>query len=555
MNERIQHNLIQGTPEWMEFRLRHHGASEAAAMLGLSKKVKRSELMFAKHTGVAKEFSTWVQEKVLDHGHEVEALARPLVEKIIGEPLYPVTWSYGKLSASCDGLTLGDDVAFEHKQYSAELFASVSAGIVPDEHMPQCQQIMLVTGAEKVLFVCSDGTPDRFAMTEVLPDPAWFDRIKIGWQRFDKDLADYTPPTPEQVVVAAPQATLPAVMVRVDGALTVTDNLKEFGQQLSVYVASLNFSPQTDQDFADLEAAVKVLKRAEEEIDEREAGAMAQIEAVNRLRQVAAGIREAARQPRLRGEKVVKSGKEDRKIALVTAAMQAFAKHVAGLQAEITAVKFMPPAPAFGDAIKGLKTLSSIKDRLDTALANGKIAADAEAADVRQKLAWLDANAAEHRALLADLQQLVAKPMDDFKLAVTSRIEAQKKAEAERLEAERARIRAEEEAKARAEAEAKVRQEAEAEAARCKAAEEQTWHMAARSTAMETIAASSTAMATIVSTPILSGAPTASERESMSIKANRDGLLTSLRLLVAEMNDEKLAQLVRFADQLVLNFE
>ena len=103
--KRILNSLVQGTPEWMEFRLTHHGASEAAAMLGLSKKVKRSELMLAKHTGVAKEFSAWVQEKVLDHGHEVEALARPLVEKLIGEPLYPVTMSYGKLSASCDGLT------------------------------------------------------------------------------------------------------------------------------------------------------------------------------------------------------------------------------------------------------------------------------------------------------------------------------------------------------------------------------------------------------------------------------------------------------------------
>ena len=535
MTERIQHDLIQGTPEWMEFRLKHHGASEAAAMLGLSKKVRRSELMLAKHTGIAKEFSAWVQEKVLDHGHEVEEMARPLVEKLIGEPLYPVTMSYGKLSASCDGLTLGDDVAFEHKQYSAELFASVSAGIVPEEHMPQCQQIMLVTGAERVVFVCSDGTPERFAMTEVLPDPAWFERIQAGWAQFDKDLADYTPPAPEQVVVAAAQATLPAVMVRVDGALTVTDNLKEFGQQLSVYVASLNFNPQTDQDFVDLEAAVKVLKRAEEEIDEREAGAMAQIEAVNRLRQVAASIREAARQPRLRGEKVVKTGKEDRKIALVTAATQAYAKHVAGLQAEITAVKFLPPAPAFGEAIKGLKTLSSIKDRLDTALANGKITADAEAADVRQKLAWLDANAAEHRALLADLQQLVAKPFDDFKLAVVSRIDAQKKAEAEKLEAERVRIRAEEEAKARAEAEAKVRAEQRA--------------------AAPVVAMADSVVEKHVSTPILSGMPTASERESLAKKANRESLLDSLRLLVVEMNDEELARLVHFADQLVLNRE
>jgi hypothetical protein len=65
-------------------------------------------------------------------------------------------------------------------------------------------------------------------------------------------------------------------------------------------------------------------------------------------------------------------------------------------------------------------------------------------------LNWLDANAAEYRALLADLQQLVAKPFDDFKLAVTARIDAHKKAEVAKLEAETLRIRQEEEVKARA---------------------------------------------------------------------------------------------------------
>jgi len=47
MNEltRVIHNLIQGSPEWHQFRLEHDGASEAAAMLGLSKKVPRNELL------------------------------------------------------------------------------------------------------------------------------------------------------------------------------------------------------------------------------------------------------------------------------------------------------------------------------------------------------------------------------------------------------------------------------------------------------------------------------------------------------------------------------
>jgi predicted phage-related endonuclease len=48
------HNLIQGTDEWAAFRLAHHGASEAAAMLGLSKKTTRSELLRMKHTATPK---------------------------------------------------------------------------------------------------------------------------------------------------------------------------------------------------------------------------------------------------------------------------------------------------------------------------------------------------------------------------------------------------------------------------------------------------------------------------------------------------------------------
>ena len=121
-----------------------------------------------------------------------------------------------------------------------------------------------------------------------------------------------------------------------------------------------------------------------------------------------------------------------------------------------------------------------MQDKLDTALANGKIMADSIATDIRAKISWIDEKAAEHYSLLPDLQQLIAKPLDDFKLAVMARIDAHKKAEAERIEAERARIRAEEEARAKAAADrerakieaetrAKVEQEQREEEARAKA--------------------------------------------------------------------------------------
>src|SRR5687768_9563227 len=132
LNMRTDHRLVQGSDAWHQFRLEHFGASEAAAMLGLSKKVTRTELLHMKSTGTAREFSDWVQKNILDYGHEVEALTRPIIEEEFGIDLYPVTCSDGLPSASCDGLTLCESDAFEHKQPNKELVASVKAGIVPD---------------------------------------------------------------------------------------------------------------------------------------------------------------------------------------------------------------------------------------------------------------------------------------------------------------------------------------------------------------------------------------------------------------------------------------
>lgn len=443
------HDLQQGSPEWQAFRLTHHGASEAAAMLGLSKKTTRSELLRMKHTGTPKEFSDWVQKNILDYGHEVEAMARPIIEDLIGEDLYPVTCSNedegGILSASCDGLTMGYDTAFEHKQWSAELAASVAAGILPDEHMPQCQQIMLVTGAKRVIFTVSDGTPENCVHVEVLPDPAWFVRIEAGWAQFDRDLADYVLPEAKPVIVAEPVQALPAVSVQISGQIDVRDNFKAFETALRDFLDNkLIREPQTDQDFADLDLQIKAMKKAEEMLGAAESMMLAQIQSVDEAKRQKDMLSKLVRDNRLMAEKLLDSEKARRRAEKVEAARKAFATHVTDLQREIRSVRLDVITPDFAGAIKGLKTLASIQDKIDTALANGKIAADQQAADLRTKLGWIDAYAAEHRALLADLQQLVAKPLDDFKLAVTARIDAHKKAEESRLEAERERIRKEE---------------------------------------------------------------------------------------------------------------
>ena len=72
------HNLQQGSPEWHAFRAEHFGASEAAAMLGLSKYTSRTELLRQKSTGISKEVDANTQA-IFDRGHATEALARPII--------------------------------------------------------------------------------------------------------------------------------------------------------------------------------------------------------------------------------------------------------------------------------------------------------------------------------------------------------------------------------------------------------------------------------------------------------------------------------------------
>src|SRR5690625_2802691 len=96
-------SVSQGSTLWHAHRANHHNASDAPAMLGVSKYKKRSDLVREKATGVAPEIDAATQ-RIFDDGHRFEALARPLAEGIVGEELFPCVGvaDDGKLSASFD---------------------------------------------------------------------------------------------------------------------------------------------------------------------------------------------------------------------------------------------------------------------------------------------------------------------------------------------------------------------------------------------------------------------------------------------------------------------
>lgn len=431
MINRQVHNLVQGSDEWALFRLSHFGASEAAAMLGMSSKVKRTELLHMKHTGTAKEFSDWVQKNILDHGHEVEALARPLVEEIIDDDLYPVTCSLGILSASCDGWTMSEEVAFEHKQWNAALAASISKGILPEEHMPQSQQVLMVTGASRLIFVCSDGTRDRMVWMEVFPDMAWFDRIRAGWAQFEKDLAEYQP----REIVEKPQAAvimqLPALAVQIRGEV-ITSNLPAFRSAAEQYISNIKTELETDEDFVNAAATVTFCDDAEKRLAAALDGAIAQMSTVDEVKRTVEHLIEQFRTKRLALDKLVEKRKKEIKETAVSECRNKYVAHVDALNNALGDVSIVVPVPDFVAVIKGLKTIASLNDKLDTALANGKIAADAAAKDLRAKLDWYKPHAEEHAFLFRDLQALIQKPAEDFELAVTTRVSEHKRQEAEK---------------------------------------------------------------------------------------------------------------------------
>ena len=472
------HDLIQGTPEWHAYRAYHFNASDAPAMMGCSPYESRSQLIHRLATGQVQEVDAATQRR-FDDGHRYEALARPLAEKIIGEDLYPVVGSVGRYSASFDGLTMAEDTAFEHKSLNDSLrytpWDEGNGAHLPLQYRVQMEQQLLVSGAERVLFMASKWQGDELLEERHCWYVADLDlraQIVAGWDQLEKDVAAYVPAEVIVPAVAAPQMGLPAVMINVTGSIALVDNLEKFGAALTAYVERINKAPETDQDFADLEATVKTLKAAEEALDAAEAGALAQTDSIDTMRKTVALYRETARTNRLLVEKLVKAEKENRRTAILSEAAAEFVTHINSLNARL-GKPYMPTiATDFPGVIKGLKSLDSMKDKVATELARCKIAANEVADRIQTNLNTLRELAKDHAFLFSDTAAIVLKAPDDLTMLVKGRITEHQQAEEKRLEAQRERIRAEEQAKAEAAARAKVAAE-QAEAARIERAKQE----------------------------------------------------------------------------------
>lgn len=467
-------SLVQGTPEWHQHRASHWNASDTPAMLGVSAHKSRQQLLDEFATGLRPEIDAATQRR-FDDGHRAEALARPLAEKIIGDELYPVIGvpdDGGKLSASFDGLTLDETTAWEHKRLNQALREALSregctGADLPEMYRVQMEQQCAVSVASRVLFMASEWDADGNLIEELhcwyTPDAELRARIVAGWAQFERDLAEHKPQSAAPAAVGRAPETLPALRVEAQGMVTFS-NLAEFRTNAMQVLGAINRELKTDEDFADAETTVKWCKGVEDRLDTAKANVLAQMQSVDEVCRTIDAVSAETRTVRLELDRLVKAEKEHRRAEIVQHYIDQVRAHYSSINATLGEHALPVPAAAttsIGAAIKGRKTLGSITDAADAACAAAKIDASQQAEKVRQNIAVLG-EFADHAHLFADRVALCAsKTPEDLRNLAATRIAEHAKREAERLEAERVRIRREEEARAE-----RLRQQAYAEAER-----------------------------------------------------------------------------------------
>lgn len=427
-------NVLQGSPEWHAARASHDCASDASAAMGKSIYKTRNEYLAEKKFGVTKEHDPATLRRFAD-GHETEATARVIVEAMIGQDLYPVVCvsDDDKMLASVDGMTMGEDILFEHKRYNESLANDVRSGNLKPHYFWQLEHQLLVTGAEKVIFVCSDGATDNFEYMEYVSVPSRRAALIAGWEQFHKDLETFEMPQAKAEVIGRAPDQLPALRIEISGAVK-TSNLSDFKAAAVAVFGNIKKDLVTDEDFADAEKTVKWCSDVESKLDAAKQHALSQTSSIDELFRAIDEIKETARQTRLNLEKKVKAEKENRKVALVREYGEQFNTYCNELRTKV-GVQFV--CFMHGDeAIKGLKSLDSMREKLGARLLQAKLEANEIASRIEANRKVMDQFDAG--TLFPDFAAAALRPEEDFANLVKARVDQRREAEERRKQQEEA---------------------------------------------------------------------------------------------------------------------
>ena len=436
-------NLIQGTQEWNEHRVKHFNASDAPAMMGGSLYKTRKELLREKATGIVKEVSSFSQ-KLFEDGHRFETLARAEAVKMVGAQIYPTTGVAGKYSASFDGITMRGDVIFEHKTLNERIEKAIeSCEALSLEYRAQMEHQLMVSGAEKCLFMASkwDDAGNLIKMLHVWYEPNLELRQKIieGWTQFEIDLANYTPEPEEFVIKADPIMSLPAIAVHVTGMVT-SSNLDYYKQKADDFFGKLPKATdlETDNDFVNAKELVKYCGESEKTLDQTKKSIIAQTNSIDSVIRLIDHLQDTFRAKRLELDKITKAREAQLKEQIIMHGFSDFDAFIAGIKEQHPAVAnyFKPERPNFAAVCKG-KTIKGHKEQVPLEFARARSEAQKLADQLILKLNMLKEKTVGFEFLFNDMPAIIDKPIDDLSNLVELRIAQFKKQEQERVENEK----------------------------------------------------------------------------------------------------------------------
>ena len=479
-------NLVQGSPEWIEARLKYKCASEAPAVMNESKFMTRNQLLDLKKGWLSNPNSSF-KEKLFEKGHLHEDQAREILEL---EECEDFPASVGLLDdqylASFDGLG-GDATLYlpwEHKDWNLILAENVRNGVLEALYYWQLEHQMLVSDCDEIMFTCSDGTEENRVSMMYQSVPERRADLIAAWKQFDIDLLTHEIEAKQEVVVAQKAKSLPLITFDVTGT-EITSNVQQVLIEITERAEiEMNRELETDQDFADKDNLNKATKATREKLKQIVEDVQNKFVSYSEFAGVAADIDVVLQKMQSQGEKQVKAAKIAKKKAIEDAGSLSVSEHIQAVNAAINPImlnSLMNCSVDFASAMKNKRTIESLVNAVDGVVAEFKVSANELKDKVITNLSTLRELAGEYEFLFNDSAELVTKENDDLinliKMRIsdheaakakelaeqTAKIEAAAKLKAEneaaaKLEAEEKRIREEERAKVQAENKAKEKQ-------------------------------------------------------------------------------------------------
>jgi putative phage-type endonuclease len=188
-------NLQQGSEEWLSWRKKGIGGSEAGSVMGVNPYCDAYEL-WQRKLGLIPEVEP---NDAMIRGHQLEPEARALFEIETGIKMIPMCYihsEYDFIRASLDGISVDERIILEIKCPGLKTHSEALSEKIRPYYYAQMQHQLLVTGAELCYYFSYTDVDDvePWKIIEVRRDEEYIQRLLEREQKFWQHIIDEIPP-------------------------------------------------------------------------------------------------------------------------------------------------------------------------------------------------------------------------------------------------------------------------------------------------------------------------------------------------------------------------